>query len=225
MRQALLVNTTRVLLIAGIVVQLWVAVSFLAGTYGMGVDVPRLGGWVPEGIYMMHADGVLARVPEVDIDLATTEGTDEQGMVDASTGLPAVELSGPITAHLAFLNPPTSERLAYVAVGAFQPVLAAVVLWILLRIVSSVGQGSPFTETNARRMWLLAGAIGIGGTAATAANSWLDSFLISRSAAAPAFETRIAVEAWPLLVGLLVAVIALTWNRGVALEKDTEGLV
>lgn len=225
MRQALLVNPTRVLLVVGIVVQLWVAASFLAGPYGLGFDVPRLGGWVPEGIYMMHADGVLVGVPEVDIDLATTEGTGDGGMVDVSTGLPAVELSGPFTARVAFLNPPTSERLGYVVVGAFQPVLVAVVLWVLLRIVSSVRRGSPFTETNVRRMWLVAGMIGVGGTAASVANSWLDSLLISRSAAAPAFGTRISFEAWPLLVGLLVAVIALIWNRGVALEKDTEGLV
>jgi hypothetical protein len=124
------------------------------------------------------------------------------------------------------LNPTRGEQLAYVTVGALVPVLVAVVLWVLLRVVSSVGRGTPFTETNARRMWLLAALIGIGGTVASFANNWGDAYLISRSAAAPAFQTsQTAFEIWPLLVGLVVGIIALTWNRGIALERDTEGLI
>jgi len=224
MRQAILVIATRVLLIVGIAVEVWIAASFLIGPYGWGVDVPRLGGSVPEGVFVMHADGVLAGIPEVGTDLSWANTS--EGAVDVSTGLPAVELSGPYTAVANFLNPSRLEQSAYVVIGALTPILVAVVLWILLRVVSSVGHGSPFTEANARRLWFLAGLIGIGGTVASAANGWLDSFLISRSAAAPAFRTsQVSLEAWPLLVGLLVAVVAFTWNHGVALEKDTEGLV
>lgn len=75
-------------------------------------------------------------------------------------------------------------------------------------------------------MWVLAGLIGIGGTLVSFANNWLDTYLIARSAAAPAFQTsQVTFEVWPLLVGLLVGVIALTWDRGGVLEKDTEGLI
>jgi hypothetical protein len=224
MRQSFLVNATRILLMAAIAVEVWIAASFLVGPFGLGVDVPRAGGWVPEGIYLMHADGVLAGFPSLDTELTWTNTS--EGAVDMPTGLPAVELSGPFTALVNILNPTRLEQSSYVVVGAFTPILAAVVLWILLRIVSSVGDGNPFTEANARRLWYLAALIGVGGTIASAANGWLDRFLISRSAAAPAFQTsQASFEVWPLLVGLLVAVVALTWNRGVVLEKDTQGLV
>lgn len=224
MRRAVLVNATRVLLIAGIAVQVWIALSFLIGPYGLGVDVPRFGGWIPEGVFLMHAEGVLAEVPDVDIDLAWTNTS--EGATDVSTGLPAVERSGRYTAPVNFLNPTREEQFAYVAIGALVPALAAVALWVLLRFVSSVGKASPFTEVNAKRMWLLAGLIGIGGTLASFADNWVDAYLISRSAAAPAFQTsQVTFESWPLLVGLVVGVIALTWDRGVALEKDTEGLI
>jgi len=224
MRPAVLVTATRVLLIVGIAVEMRIAASFLIGPHGLGVDVPRLGGWIPEGIFEMHADGVLAEIPEVDIDLSWANTG--EGAVDVSTGLPAVELSGPYTAVANFLNHSRLEQSAYVVIGALTPILVAVVLWILLRVVSSVGHGSPFTEANARRLWVLAGLIGVGGTIASAADGWLDSFLISRSAAAPVFQaSQTSFEIWPLLVGLLVAVVALVWNRGFALEKDTEGLV
>jgi hypothetical protein len=224
MRRAVLVNATRFLLVAGVAVQAWIALSFLIGPYGLGVDIPRLGGWVPEGVFLANADGVLAEIPEVGIDLSTE--LTESGAVDASTGMPAVELSGPYTAVVNLLNPTRAEQVAYVAVRALVPVLAAVVLWILLRIVSSVGRGSPFTETNAQRIWLLAALIGVGGTAASLASAWLNNYLISRSAAAPAFRTsQVSFEVWPLLVGLLIAVVALTWDRGVFLEEDTEGLI
>ena len=224
MRQSFLVNVTRVLLMAAIAVEVLIAASFLVGPYGLGLDVPRAGGWIPEGIYLMHADGVLAGSPSTDTDLIWTNTS--EGAVDVSTGLPAVELSGPFTALVNILNPTRLEQFSYVAVGAFTPSLAAVVLWILLRIGSSVVGRGPFTEANARRLWYLAALIGVGGTIASAANGWLDRFLISRSAAASAFQTsQASFEVWPLLVGLLVAVVALTWNRGVVLEKDTQGLV
>lgn len=224
MRKAVLVNTTRVLLAVAIVVEVWVVLSFLIGPWGLGVDVPRLGGWIPEGIFQMHAEGVLAEPPGVDIDLAFTNTSD--GATDTSTGLPAVELSGPHTASVNILNPTRGEQFAYVTIGALVPALGAVVLWVLLRVVSSANKGTPFTGTNAKRMWLLAALIGIGGTLASFGDNWVDVYLISRSAAASAFKTsQVTFDVWPLLVGLIVGVIALTWDRGVALERDTEGLI
>ena len=224
MRKALLVNTTRVLLAAAIAVEVWVALSFLIGPWGVGVDVPRFGGWIPEGVFQMHAEGVLAEPPEVDIDLAWANSSD--GATDVSTGLPAVELSGPYTASVNILNPTRGEQVAYVTIGALVPALAALVFWMLLTVVSSVNKGTPFTGTNAKRMWLLATLIGIGGTAASFADNWIDAYLISRSAGAPAFQTsQVTFDVWPLIVGLVVGVIALTWDRGVALEEDTEGLI
>ena len=224
MRRAVLVNVTRALLIAGIAVQGWLALSFLIGPYGLGVNVPRLGGWMPEGVFVLHAEGVLAASPDVDIDLAWTNTS--EGATDSSTGLPAVELTGPYTASVSILNPTRGEQFAYVTIGALAPALAAVVMWVLLRVVSSVGSGSPFTATNAKRMWLLAGLIGVGGTLASFADNWVDVYLISKSAAASAFQTsQVTFDVWPLSVGLVVGIIALTWDRGIVLEKDTEGLI
>ncbi|MCI0679449.1 MAG: DUF2975 domain-containing protein [Actinobacteria bacterium] len=224
MRKALLVNTTMALLAAAIAVEVWVAMSFLIGPWGLGVNVPRFGGWIPEGVFQMHAEGVLAEPAVVDIDLAFTNTS--EGATDVSTGLPAAELSGPYTASVNILNPTDGEQLAYVTIGALVPALAAVALWVLLRIVSSVNKETPFTKPNAKRMWLLAALIGIGGTLASFADHWIDAYLISRSAAGPAFQTsQVTFDVWPLIVGLVVGVIALTWDRGVALERDTEGLI
>lgn len=224
MRKALLVNTTRVLLVAAIAVEVWVALSFLIGPWGLGVDVPRFGGWIPDGVFQMHADGILAEPPEVDIDLAFTNTS--EGATDTSTGLPAAELSGPYTASVNILNPTRGEQLAYVTTGALVPALAAVALWLLLRVVSSLNKATPFTATNAKRIWLLAALIGIGGTLASLADNWVDVYLISHSAAASAFRTSQATfDVWPLIVGLVVGIIALTWDSGVALERDTEGLI
>lgn len=224
MRKALLVNTTRVLLAAAIAVEVLLALSFLMGDWGLGVRVPHFGSLTPEGLHHMRAEGVLAEPPEVDIDLAFVNTGD--GATDVSTGLPAVELMGPYTASVEILNPTQGEQFAYVTIGALVPVLAAVVLWVLLRVVSSVNKGTPFTGTNAKRIWLLAALIGIGGTVVSFADNWVDVYLISRSAAASAFQTsRVTFDVWPLLVGLVVGIIALTWDRGVALERDAEGLI
>lgn len=149
-----------------------------------------------------------------------------EGATDTSTGLPAVELSGPYTASANILNPTRGEQFAYVTVGALVPALAVVALWVLLRIVSSLNKATPFTATNAKRIWLLAALIGIGGTLASLADNWVDVYLISHSAAASAFQTpQVTFDVWPLIVGLVVGIIALTWDRGVALERDTEGLI
>lgn len=225
MRTSVLVNVTRALLIVAIAIEVWIALSFLIGPWGWGnVIFPSIGGWRPEGMAAMHAEGVLAGIPDIGLDLEWTNTAD--GATDVSTGLPAVELSGRPTATLELLNPTREEQAAYVIVGALVPALTAVVLWVLLRVVSSVGKGSPFTQTNTKRMWLLAALIGIGGTLVSFADNWVDAYLISRSAAASAFQSsQVTFEVWPLLVGLLVGVIALTWDHGVVLERDTEGLI
>ena len=64
-------------------------------------------------------------------------------------------------------------------------------------------------------MWLVAALIGIADTIASFANNWIDVYLITQSAAAPAVKTsQVSFEVWPLVVGLVVGVIALTWDRG-----------
>lgn len=223
MRNNRAVDTTRAILILGIVLALVQASSLLLGPLGLGLDFPRLGGWVPEGLYLVHAQGELAEPPSVGIDLSTEQTAD--GTVDASTGLPAVELSGPYTAVVNLLQPSRTEQIAYVSVRAFTAILIAVILWVLLRIVSSIRTGTPFTASNANRVRALAGLVAIGGTFASMANAQINNTLIQGSAAADSFFSAATLSLEPLLIGLLLAVLWVTWSRGVALEADTQGLV
>ncbi|MEN8238930.1 MAG: DUF2975 domain-containing protein [Actinomycetota bacterium] len=224
MNRSAVVDLTRVVLIVGMAAELILAVSFLLGPNGVGIALPDLGGWIPEeGLSDIHAEGVLAEPPVVVVDLAWESTTN--GATDISTGLPAVELSGPYTAVVNVLNPSRGEQIAYVTIRSLTAVLAAVVLWVLLRIVSSVRTESPFTAINAKRIWTLAGLIAIGGTLSGAANALLNNTLIQNSAAADAFISQATLPFAPLIAGLLLAVLSITWNRGLALEEDTEGLI
>lgn len=172
----------------------------------------------------MAVKGTLAAPPQFELDLAWTNTS--EGATDASTGLPAVELVGPYTAGVAFLNPTPVQRVAFVAARVVIPLTILLVLWHLYHMVSSVERGTPFTGENGRRLQAVALVIMIGGTLGVLVSRWLDDWLISTSAAAPAFDAGPGpIPLTPLLVGLLLSVLAVVWNRGVALEEDTEGLV
>ncbi len=221
-----LTTTTRLLLLAGIAVQVFIIASYVLGPAGLSsLSLPTFGGrLIGDGSFAMHAEGVLSRIPAVDADLAWANGP--EGSTDISTGLPAVELSGPYTATINLLNPGSAERLAYVTSRILGPLVAIVALFLLYRVVSSVSSGSPFTAQNGKRLWWLALLIGLGGMAAAVATSLADRFLISRSAAASVFRTDyLSIPFWPVILGLIIAVVALAWSRGTALEEDQEGLI
>jgi Protein of unknown function (DUF2975) len=225
MKKSFLVDVTRVLLVVAIAAELLVVASFLLGQYGVGLDLPSLGRWhMGEGEAVMHAEGTLALPPAIDIDLDWTDTSN--GTVDASTGLAPVSIDGPFHAFVTIWSPTPSERAAYVTVKVLGPLLSVIVMLILLRFVSSVRTDTPFTKRNAKRLWTIAGLVGAGGMAVVLANAWISDYLISRSAAAAAFNTgRLSFSVWPLLVALLIAVVAITWDRGAILEDDTRGLV
>ncbi|MGA7280672.1 MAG: DUF2975 domain-containing protein [Acidimicrobiia bacterium] len=224
MRGRGLVTVTRWLIGVFMVIEVIIIAGFVLGASGLGLNLPDFGGrllW--EGQEVMSAEGLLRVPPAVDIDLSTE--TTSEGTRDASTGLPPAELTGPFTARVSIWGPTALERILFVIARIAIPLVALGVLWLLFGLVSSVKRGNPFTAENSRRLWLLALVVGIGGTVANAYAGWLDSWLISRSAAAPAFLNQGFVSFAPLLIGLLIAVLAVAWTRGVILEEDTEGLV
>lgn len=192
-------------------------------SYLPGVPLPTIGNfiWGP-GNRIMYADAPLREAPPV----PTLEwATGENGTVDAATGLAPVELEGSQQATVTFWGPSRTEKAAYIGVKVFRLLIVIGAELVLWRLLGTVTKGDPFTRTNERRLWLLAGMVGIGGVAATTADAWLSTFLIQRSAAAGLFELRFSVQLWPLVWGGLLAVLATVWRAGIRMSEDTDGLI
>ena len=219
-----MVTATRWTIVAAIVLETIVVVGFVLGPSGLGLPIPRLGPFELDGTAMMAVEGTLSEPPQIALDL-TWENTPE-GAVDVSTGLSAVELTGPFTAGVAFLNPTPLERALFVTARIVIPLTVVLVLWHLYQMVSSLERGTPFTSENGRRVRAVGLVIMVGGTLGVLVSRYLDNWLITNSAAASAFDVGPgSIPLTPLVVGLLLTVLAIVWNHGVALEEDTEGLI
>lgn len=224
MRRQGVVTATRWMIVAGIVLEGLVVIGFILGPSGFGMPLPPLGPVQMEGNAVMAVKGTLSVPPEIDLDL-TWENT-SGGATDRSTGLPAVELVGPYTAGVAFLNPTPVQRAAFVIARIVIPLAVLLILGHLYHMVSAVERGIPFTGENGRRLRTIALVVMIGGTLGVLLSRWLDAWLISTSPAASGFDFGPGpIPLTPLLIGLLLSVLAVVWNRGVALEEDTKGLV
>lgn len=192
-------------------------------TYIPGVRLPAVGTfvWGP-GSAVMNIQGSLQETP----DIANFEWVDtEAGTVDAATGLPPVQVAGSSLATVTFWGPTAAERAAYATVHIFFLLMVLLVELLLWRFLATISTGDPFSRSNEGRLWKIAGLVGIGGTIAVAANSWLSTFLIERSPAAGLFATRTIFSIEPLIWGALLAVLATVWRAGVGMREDTDGLI
>lgn len=149
----------------------------------------------------------------------------EDGTRDAATGLAPVELSGPVEAELTFWSPTNSQRVVWAVGQLFAPMLTSVGIWVLFRLIRSMRSGDPFTNANERRLWLLAGVIGIGGTLNSMVKAFTDLLLIQRSAAADMFEVSATVSFLPLILGLVIALLAFVWRIGITMGEELEGTI
>lgn len=147
------------------------------------------------------------------------------GTRDAATGLEPVELGGPVEAELSFWNPTRSQRASWAAAETFGPLLALAGIWTVYGLVHSTRVGDPFTTENEHRLWLLAGIVAIGGTLDGLVTGVVDTLLIEHSAAADLVRASSELSAFPIAVGLLLAMLALVWRIGIRMREDLEGTI
>ncbi|MCB1302383.1 MAG: DUF2975 domain-containing protein [Tetrasphaera sp.] len=147
------------------------------------------------------------------------------GSVDCATGRPPVEVGHPVTATVQFPRPTTTQRWLWVLGLAAGPVVAAVCLWLILRMLRSARHGDPFTRENLRRMQWLAILVGIDGSLVTWSGAFLDRWLLDTSAAEKIVAMTFDFSFLPAIGGLLIGVLAEVWRRGMAMREDLDGLV
>lgn len=137
----------------------------------------------------------------------------------SSEGLAAIEV--------AIADPTPMERLL-AAMPLLLTALAAVwVVWLLLRLISDLRSGVPFTDANVRRLDTIALVIGLGAVVVAVAGSVRDVALTSAalpSEAAVGFELSMPVFPW-LTAMFVLGAISQAFRHGVRLRADVDGLV
>lgn len=226
--------TVRTLRLRGAEVLIWVAIaasgafalSAVLGPNGLGLVTLRPE-WpvVGQSAYQMSIESQLN--DDAVVSVANTPRWQEtsDGTRDAVTGGPPVEVTGPFTAQLGFLNATFGMRSAWIYRQAAGPLLTAVALLVVLRIVRSVRFGTPFTATNARRLRTLALLVGVGGTVVTVSRELVRRWLLDGSAAAGIVQHGWSVTVTPLLVGVIIGVVAQVWRTGVVMSEELDGVV
>ena len=193
--------------------------DFAAGTDDL-VTAPSLRSW--------------GALPSAPISLSDRE--DNDALYDVSRDLGAMdggieprgyaEVSfGP---RLQFFTPPAGERWAYVIIHAATWLGIAAVAWLLAGVARRRG-GSPFTSSNARRLALAGGVLGIGSIVSSIGQHLVLGRMIASSTVAVRVD-QISYDLFSLPWGGIASggallAIAHVWRRGVALEEDVKGLV
>jgi hypothetical protein len=95
----------------------------------------------------------------------------------------------------------------------------------LLLLVRSLRRGDPFVPANARRLYLIAAAVGFGGQAVQLLEAWGRSGLVEHPVVAPYLVPDAHLSFMPLLAGLAIAVGAEVFRQGTALREEVECLV
>lgn len=175
--------------------------------------------------FEMSVQTQLAVEAAVSVPDAPTWRDTEFGTVDARTGGRPVELTGPFLGQVGFPDPTAAQRLLWLSWRVSFPLLAAGALWLVLLIVRSVRDADPFTATNARRLRLLAALVGVGGSLVSVLGAILRRWLLDNSGAGNIVARDWSVSWLPLLVGLLLAVVAQVWSRGVEIRDELEDVV
>jgi hypothetical protein len=201
----------------------------IAGHVLLVVTGPNVADIRPSGFNITGADQVMSVRGDlafpVDFGDRLSWIETDDGTRDAATGLAPVELGGPVQAELTFWSPTRSQRASWAVGQLFAPMLTLAGIWIVYQLVRSTRTGDPFTAENERRLWLLAGVIGIGGTLNSMVTGFTDLLLIQRSAAADLFQVSATITFLPLVLGLVIALLALVWRIGIHMREDLEGTI
>lgn len=225
-RRGIGLRGAEILLWAGIAASLAFGLSVILGPNGLGLVTIR-SQWpiVGQSAYAMSIDTPFNDNAGISIANAPRIKQASNGDVDAVTGGPPVEIGGPFSGPIGFLNPTFAMQWAWIYWQAAGPLLAAGSLFVVLKVVRSVRTGTPFTRENVRRLRIVALLVGLGGTFVAATDEIVRRWLLDNSAVAD-----IVIRDWhlsfvPLLAGVLIAVVAEVWRAGVAIADDLDGVV
>lgn len=158
--------------------------------------------------------------------------------IDAPETVPSVEpmvddvtLAAEPTMTLVFEDPDALERLMLVLPTLLVQAAALVVLFLVLRVVRSLGQGDPFVPANVRRLYTIALTTILAAILVPTADAFAGLFLqhgvvpqdgmvLASFTLSPRSAPLVA-----LLAGLLLAALAEVFRRGTRMRDDVEGLV
>lgn len=203
-----------VLLTAIILVAIMGVLRPLVGPAGIGLGTGPTFGAPPN----VHATLDAAAVQiETDPPLPTLEG-----LVTPGDG---VEFTIPTGTTISVWDPDIQQRLAFVAVPVLIALLAIGVLSLLRAITRTLHDGDPFVADNARRLYVIAGLVGIGGQIAVALDAWSRWILLTHPQVAPFVVVDLQFTLLPLVAGLGIATAAEVFRQGTLLRADVEGLV
>lgn len=183
----------------------------IPGPFVFGGERGTLITWHRETVTVPLTDQCDLRMPPAPTDIALTKVCSVQAAI------------GEVGAWSA----PVREPL-FAAARLGAPLLALAVLWLLLKIVRSVGDGDPFVVANARRMQIMGFVIAIGGVVIEAIRTAAEINALDRvERMVPGLMTEWAFEMsfLPVAAGILLIGLAEVFRQGARLRADVEGLV
>lgn len=225
-RRDLRLRGAEILLWAAIASSVAFGLSAIVGPNGLGLMTLRPE-WpvIGQSAYQMSIETPFNDQAGISVANAPRWKDTSDGTRDAVTGGPPVEITGPFKAQLGFLNPTFAMRWAWIYWQAAAPLLAAGALFVVLKIVRSVQNGSPFTQVNANRLRLLALLVGVGGMVVAVTNELVRRWLLDNSAASGIVGHEWHITFIPLLLGVIIGVVAEVWRAGVVMAEDLDGVV
>lgn len=129
-------------------------------------------------------------------------------------------------AFLSFWGLSRSQHAAWVGVRALPLLGMTVIWWLLFRIVKDVRRGAGFTRTTARRITLIGLLVLLGVPLVQLARWEVARWLVESSTGGGiAAVPELRVDVWPLAVGLVIVVMASSWQQAARMREDLEGLV
>jgi hypothetical protein len=191
-----------------------------------GVIRPVIG---PAGLHLGRGP-VFGKAPsvEVTLDARNVQITTEPrlptmlGEVQAGDGL---EFLIPTGSRVVLYVPNLTQRLGFTGAAVLQGLLVMAVLGLLLAVTRTLRQGDPFVAANARRLYLIAGLVGIGGQLVVGLSAWARWQVLTHPDVAPYVFAEHRLSFVPLVAGLGIAVAAEVFRQGTRLRDEVEGLV
>ncbi|HEV2886319.1 MAG TPA: DUF2975 domain-containing protein [Jatrophihabitans sp.] len=150
---------------------------------------------------------------------------------DLSTTQPLTPGSGlefllPTRTRVSISEPDLRQRVGVIGTPVLRGLLAIAVLLLLLLMVRTLRSGDPFVPANARRMYVIAATVGIGGLVADLLGQWGRHGVLDNRRVAPlVVRESYHLSLLPLAIGVAIAVGAEVFRQGIALRADVDGLV
>lgn len=144
---------------------------------------------------------------------------------DTVTTGPALEFLIPSRTRVVVWKPNARQRVGFAGVPMLAGLLTLAVIALLLRVTRTLREGDPFIAINARRLYMIAALVGIGGQVTAFLSAWVRLDVLHHPNVAPYVIRDADMTFVPLIAGLGVAVAAEVFRQGARLRDEVEGLV